>query len=101
MRPVAEWSTDQIDARSDDAPPVWQRLSVGDGAKGPRLYDWACLPYRGAAPGFQCALLVRRSLADPDETTFYLIHAPTGTPLCDLVRIAGRRWTIDPSTSSG
>ena len=95
MRPVAEWLTDQIDARPDDAPPVWQRLSAGDGAKGPRLYDWACLPYRGAAPGCQCALLVRRSLADPGETTFYLTHAPTGTPLCDLVRIAGRRWTIE------
>ena len=38
---------------------------------------------------------MRRSLADPDETTFYLTHAPAGTPLCDLVRIAGRRWTIE------
>jgi hypothetical protein len=26
---------------SDDA---WQRLSCGDGAKGPREYDWASLP---------------------------------------------------------
>ena len=33
-------------------------------------------------------------MTDPDEPTFYLTHAPTGTPLCDLVRIAGRRWTI-------
>ena len=25
----------------------WQRLEVGDGSKGPRVYDWACarLPY--------------------------------------------------------
>lgn len=95
MRPVTVWLADQVEARPEDAPSVWQRLSAGDGAKGPRLYDWACLPYRGAAPGFQCALLVRRSLADPDEMTFYLTHAPTGTPLCDLVRIAGRRWTIE------
>jgi hypothetical protein len=21
---------------------AWQRLSAGDGTKGPRLYDWAC-----------------------------------------------------------
>ena len=27
----------------------WHRLSAGDGAKGPRLYDWAYLPYGGAA----------------------------------------------------
>ena len=26
----------------------WQRLSAGDGAKGPRLYDWAYLPYPAA-----------------------------------------------------
>jgi len=95
MCPVAVWFADQVDARPEDARPVWQRLSAGDGAKGPRLYDWACVPYRGAAPGFQCALLVRRSLTDPDEKTFYLTHAPTGTPLCDLVRIAGQRWTIE------
>ena len=32
----------------------WHRLSAGDGAKGPRLYDWAYLPYgerRGARLG--------------------------------------------------
>jgi SRSO17 transposase len=25
-------------------PKGWRRLSAGDGAKGPRLYDWASLP---------------------------------------------------------
>ena len=39
----------------------WRRLSAGEGAKGPRFHDRACVPYNGAAPGFQCALLVRRS----------------------------------------
>jgi len=40
---------------------AWQRLSAGDGAKGPRLYDWARLEHRGGAAGFRCALLLRRS----------------------------------------
>ena len=44
---------------------AWQRLSAGDGAKGPRLYDWVYIPYSGAAPDFQCGLLVRRSITDP------------------------------------
>lgn len=74
---------------------AWQRLSAGEGAKGPRLYDWACLPYNGAAPGFQCALLVRRSIAKPGELTFYLTHAPQGTRLAELVRVAGLRWSIE------
>jgi SRSO17 transposase len=46
-------------------PDGWRRLSAGDGAKGPRLYDWAYLPYRGAAPGWRMGLLVRRSPAKP------------------------------------
>jgi hypothetical protein len=71
---------------------VWQRLSAGDGAKGPRVYDWACLPYNGAVPGFQCALLVRRSVAKPTKLTFYLTHAPAGTALAERVRVAGMRW---------
>jgi SRSO17 transposase len=74
---------------------AWQRLRAGDGAKGPRLYDWLCIPYSGAAPGFQCALLVRRSIAKPTEQMFYLTHAPKGTSLAELVRIAGLRWPIE------
>ena len=74
---------------------AWQRLSAGDGAKGPRLYDWAHLPYNGAAPGFACALLVRRSTSDPEEVTFYLTHAPDGTTLAELARVAGLRWAIE------
>ena len=88
LRPVTAWAK-KLPKRA------WQRLSAGDGAKGPRFYDWACLPYNGAAPGFQCALLVRRSVAKPTELTFYLTHAPEGTALADLVRIAGTRWSIE------
>jgi SRSO17 transposase len=39
--------------------------------------------------------LIRRAIADPSELAFYLIHAPTATPLADLVQVAGRRWTIE------
>jgi SRSO17 transposase len=74
---------------------AWQRLSAGDGAKGPRLYDWVYIPHSGAAPGFQCGLLVRRSIAKPTELTFYLTHAPKDTSLATLVRIAGLRWPIE------
>ena len=59
------------------------------------MYDWAHLPYNGAAPGFACALLVRRSTSDPEEVTFYLTHAPDGTTLAELVRVAGMRWAIE------
>ncbi|CAA9225453.1 MAG: Mobile element protein, partial [uncultured Acetobacteraceae bacterium] len=73
----------------------WRRLRAGEGAKGPRLYDWAYLPYRGAAPGWRMGLLVRRSPAKPDDLAFYLTHAPEGTTLARLVRVAGTRWAIE------
>jgi SRSO17 transposase len=88
-------------ARVDDwaagiPPEGWPRLSAGEGAKGPRLYDWACLPDRGGAPaGWDKGLLVRRKLDEPDELAFYLTLAPSGTDLATLVRVAGTRWTIE------
>ena len=88
FRPVTAWIKDlPADA--------WRRLSAGDGAKGPRLYDWACVPYRGAAPGFRCALLVRRSIAEPEEFAFHLTHAPAATTLPELARVAGSRWSVE------
>ena len=74
----------------------WHRLSAGEGAKGPRLYDWAYVAGGGdAAPGFHRGLLVRRSIADPAHLTFYLTHALEGAALADLARVAGARWAIE------
>ncbi len=68
----------------------WHRLSAGAGSKGPRLYDWAYATYASDADaGWEKGLLVRRKLDEPDELTFYLTHAPEGTALADLVRVAG------------
>ena len=72
----------------------WHRLSAGAGSKGPRLYDWAYLPFRGAPEGWRKGLLIRRRLGD-GELTFYLTCAPDGTALAELVRVAGTRWTIE------
>jgi SRSO17 transposase len=82
-------------------PHDWHRLSAGDGAKGPRLYDWAVV--RLAAPstaGFEQALLIRRPLdapQDPKKLAYYLSFAPLGTLFETLVAVAGRRWTIEES----
>lgn len=75
---------------------AWQRLSCGEGAKGPREYDWALLPLPrwGQSLDIFHALLVRRSLTD-GELAYYVVFAPAGTPLSLLVRVAGQRWTIE------
>ena len=41
------------------------------------------------------ALVVRRDLTDPDERAYYLVFAPIGTPLTEIVRAIGARWTIE------
>jgi SRSO17 transposase len=77
-------------------PDAWHRLSCGEGAQGERLYDWAYVPLRpGLQPGWMHALVVRRDLSDPDERAYYLVFAPTDTPLAEIVRAIGSRWTIE------
>ena len=77
-------------------PDRWQRLSCGDGAQGERLYDWARVPVRPALhAGWAHAVVIRRSISDPDELAYYLVYAPTDTPLIEIVRAIGARWTIE------
>lgn len=47
------------------------------------------------AEGFEKGLLVRRSLNAPDERAYFLTHAPRGTTLPELVRVAGARWAVE------
>ena len=74
----------------------WPRLSAGDGAKGPRVYDWARVAIRALPePGWEYWLLVRRTVAEPTDRAYYGCFCPAGTPLADLVRVAGTRWAIE------
>src|SRR5262245_54862803 len=76
----------------------WCRLSAGDGAKGPRWYDWRWLPLATPwQPHWRRWLLVRRSLSDPAELTAYVVFAPHTTTLATVVQVAGSRWTIERS----
>jgi SRSO17 transposase len=89
FKAVVDWLED-VPARA------WRRLSAGEGVKGPRLYDWAYLPYRSqTAPGWQKGLLIRRKIGKPDKFTFYLALSPETMTLPALVRIAGTRWTTE------
>jgi SRSO17 transposase len=76
----------------------WKRLSAGEGSKeGPRLYDWAFRTLPSTKPGWERALLIRRSIANPEDLAYFLIFAPEGTPLEKLVEVAGTRWSIETS----
>lgn len=77
----------------------WQRLSAGDGSKGPRLFDWAQIEMTGAEQeGWQHCLVVRRSLdqgSKPAEVTYFLVFAPTATTLSQMVEAIGSRWSVE------
>jgi SRSO17 transposase len=75
---------------------AWVTLSAGDGAKGPRRYDWvrvAMRPLGALDRGYW--LLARRSLVDPEDRAYYVCYGPAATSLLELVRVAGARWTIE------
>lgn len=82
----------------------WQRLSMGEGTKGPRWFDWACLPmlYR-SEDDRQHWLLVRRALSDPTDKRYYFVFGPLGTTLAQMVAAIAARWCIeeDFQTSKG
>ena len=74
----------------------WHRLSAGDGAKGPRFYDWTTVAIRPLRePGKEYWLLARRSIAQPAELAYYVCFGPSGTAMAELVKVAGRRWAIE------
>lgn len=95
------WRINQvIGTAPDDA---WERISAGDGAKGPRVYDWVAgvLPYvpdfdelDDGGPIFVRWILARRSLTT-GEIAYYMGYSPAGTTIEDLVRVAGMRWAIE------
>ncbi len=74
----------------------WRALSAGEGAKGPRLYDWARVPLNWACEdGFERWLLARRSQREPEVLAYYFAYAPKGTSLAELAGAAGLRWTVE------
>ena len=81
------------------APEAWVQLSAGDGAKGPRVYDWSWGVVRESAfqEGWREWWLARRSLSDPTEIAYYLACAPASTTLQRLVQVAGTRWAVEES----
>lgn len=74
----------------------WQRLAMSEGTKGPRLFDWACVPilHQWEEDGRHW-LLMRRSLTDLQEKTYYFVFAPPGTTLPEMVKAIGARWRIE------
>ncbi len=83
----------------------WQRISVGDGSKGPRAFDWARVELvKPEQEGWQHWLVVRRSLLEgekPAKLAFVLVFAPEGTTLADMAQAIGTRWSVEQCFEEG
>lgn len=72
------------------------RLSIGEGAKGERIDDWAVVPLArliAEDDPWKHRLLVRRNLAG--ELSYYVVFALKEATLAQLARVAGARWSIE------
>src|SRR4051795_1653251 len=100
-KPVVSGTAEEI-MQSLDAS-AWQRLSAGEGTKGPRLYDWAYLEladldaseYDSGQSGLWTrGLLIRRTIGD-GECAYFTTWCPAGTGIETLVAVEGQRWSIE------
>lgn len=92
----------RVDAFAATVPLLFERRSCGAGAKGLRSYDWALaeVTWPGGAEGgprrgHLHLLLVRRSITDPTRIAYFAVHAKAGTPIGEIVRVMGLRWSIE------
>src|SRR5216684_3928101 len=80
----------------------WHRLSMSEGTKGPRRFDWArVLLLHQWENDARHWLLMRRSISDPKHKTYYLVFAQPGTTVEAMVRAIGARWRIEEDFETG
>lgn len=77
-------------------PQDWQRLAMSEGTKGPRLFDWACVPLlHGWQEDGRHFLLLRRTITDAPQISYFLVFALKDSPLLEMVQACGTRWHIE------
>jgi SRSO17 transposase len=79
------------------SPSEWYRLSCGEGTKGERLADWSLFPTseKALTAGFCHFILVKRSIKDPKDFSYYHVYAKKEETLENLVKVSGQRWPVE------
>jgi SRSO17 transposase len=97
-RPSRESVQSVRDVAASWGPGQWQRLCVGQGAKGPLVYEFAAVriwAVRQGEAGPPCWLVVRRSLEATPEVKYYLSNGSEEAPLGVLARVACARHRVE------
>jgi SRSO17 transposase len=91
-RRVDEWTQAQPAAR-------WRKLTVGDGAKGPKvvraLEVWVQSKEEGGGPGARERLVVIRTVDREPQVWYTLSNAPTEVPLERVVGVHSQRHGVE------
>jgi SRSO17 transposase len=83
--------TEQLIAPSD-----WQAISMSQGTKGERIFEWAIVPQVcGGLVDGRHWLLIRRCVDDHTQQAYYFVFAPPATSLHTMVLAIGARWNIE------
>jgi SRSO17 transposase len=83
---------------------AWQRVMVGEGSQGPRMYEYAELWVwfsEDGLPGPCERLLARRSIGQEPEVKYHRCNAPSEVPLAKVAQVRATRWTIEEDIQSG
>ena len=76
----------------------WYRRKVSEGTKGPIIYEYTRRQIILSAAGLPQKtvwLLIRRTLDDEPQYSFFISNASTSTRLKTLVWLSGLRWAIE------
>ena len=76
----------------------WYRRQVSEGTKGPVVYEFTrrrVILSAGGLPQKTVWLLIRRSLGDAPEYSYFICNAPESTLFKTLVWLSGLRWAIE------
>ncbi len=96
---------ERVDLLAKELPrSMWKRYTIKEGSKGPLRADFVFLriaPVQHNLPGPRQWLVLRRSLAEPAETKFYLSNAPARCAPSQLVRVSGLRWPVETALKEG
>jgi len=76
----------------------WYRRTVSEGTKGPIVYEFTkrriVLSNKGL-PQKNVWLIIKRTLSDKSEYSFFISNAPISTRLDTFVWLSGMRWAIE------
>ncbi|NVM21867.1 MAG: transposase [Desulfobacterales bacterium] len=76
----------------------WYRRTVSEGTKGPIDYEFTkrrVIISKAGLPWKQVWLVIKRTLGDNPEYSYYISNAPLSTKLKTFVWLSGVRWAIE------